>query len=158
MVNWKTANSACRTLNANLAEFEKSSENEDIIAHLLNQAKLRGKDFWLGGLNPGLLWIWSNSAKPVNPKTNVTSIVMGAVDPSLSTIDSNDSKEMESILQNTDVIKGFGRCLRLSYNSAKHTYSYYGQECTSRHYYICEKADKTLDNKIKKIARTLKLN
>lgn len=158
MVNWKSANSACRALKANLAEFEKVAENEDIVAYLLNQAKLRGKDFWLGGLNPGLLWIWSNSAKPVNPKTNLTSIAMGVVDPSINAIDPNHFKAVESILQNTDEIKGLGRCLRLSYNSTKHAYSYYGQECTSRHHYICEKADKTLDNKIQKIARSLNLN
>lgn len=157
-VNWKTANNACKAMKAHLAEFEKVSENEDIIAHILNQANLRGHDYWLGGLNPGLLWIWSNSAKPVNPKANVTSIAMASADLNTNTISRDDYKEVESILQNTEEIKGSGRCLRLSYNSAKHSYSYYGQECTSRHYYICERADKTLDNHIQKITRKLHLN
>lgn len=173
-VNWKTANSACKALNAHLAEFEKTSENEEIMAYLLNQPNHRGRDFWLGGLNPGLLWIWSNSAKPVNPNMNLTSIAMsqhdgvGTNDNKVSDTDdptSDDKKKKlaadtesnETILNNTVEIKGQGRCLRLSYNTAKHSYIYYGQECTSRHHYICEYEDKTLDNRIKKIARDLKL-
>ncbi|XP_053969736.1 uncharacterized protein LOC128871738 [Anastrepha ludens] len=168
-VNWKTANSACKGLNAHLAEFEKVSENEEIMAYILNQPQHRGRDYWLGGLNPGLLWIWSNSAKPVNPNMNLTSIaILHANNTESNTIDvdgddkdknkdEEDSSINENILNNTVEIEGQGRCLRLSYNPAKHIYNYYGQECTSRHYYICETEDKTLDNKIKKITRELKL-
>lgn len=173
-VNWKTANSACKALNAHLAEFEKISENEEIMAYLLNQPNHRGRDYWLGGLNPGLIWIWSNSAKPVNPNMNLTSIAMshkeGITTPTKdsetesNTIDVDSDKEdkgaenkNESILNNTLEIPGQGRCLRLAYNSAKHAYNYHGQECTTRQSYICEHEDKTLDNKLKKIARDLKL-
>ncbi|XP_036342102.1 uncharacterized protein LOC118751387 [Rhagoletis pomonella] len=166
-VNWKTANSACKALNSHLAEFEKVSENEEIMAYLLNQPQHRGRDYWLGGLNPGLLWIWSNSAKPVNPNMNLTSIAMSHANNTESNaidVDGDDKDEKdedpsanETILNNTVEIEGQGRCLRLSYNPTKHIYNYYGQECTSRHYYICETEDKTLDNKIKKITRELKL-
>ncbi|XP_004519860.1 uncharacterized protein LOC101461308 [Ceratitis capitata] len=169
-VNWKTANSACKALNAHLAEFEKISEDEEIMAHLLNQPQHRGRDYWLGGLNPGLLWIWSNSAKPVNPNMNLTSIAMSHANSTESNTidvdgdvkgekekDKEDPSTNETILNNTVEIEGQGRCLRLSYNPTKHIYNYYGQECTSRHYYICETEDKTLDNKIKKISRELKL-
>ncbi|KAH8420810.1 hypothetical protein KR222_005464, partial [Zaprionus bogoriensis] len=161
-VNWKTANSACKGLSAHLAEFEKVSENEEIMAYLLNQPAHRGRDYWLGGLNPGLLWIWANSAKPVNPNTNLTSIAMAQKPAENSTasnlVDSSEqSTEDNDVLNNTVQIEGKGRCLRLSYNAGKHSYVYYGQECTSRHYYICEYEDKTLDNKIQKIARDLKL-
>ncbi|XP_017858722.1 PREDICTED: uncharacterized protein LOC108610867 [Drosophila arizonae] len=161
-VNWKTANTACKGLSAHLAEFEKVSENEEIMAYLLNQPTHRGRDYWLGGLNPGLLWIWSNSAKPVNPNTNLTSIAMSqkAENSTASNLVDSSSEETKGdsdILNNTVQIEGKGRCLRLSYNAGKHSYAYYGQECTSRHYYICEYEDKTLDNKIQKIARDLKL-
>lgn len=163
-VNWKTANSACKGLSAHLAEFEKISENEEIMAYLLNQPAHRGRDYWLGGLNPGLLWIWANSAKPVNPNTNLTSIAMAQKPAENSTasnlVDSSEQtsgEEANDVLNNTVQIEGKGRCLRLSYNAGKHSYVYYGQECTSRHYYICEYEDKTLDNKIQKIARDLKL-
>ncbi|XP_034487923.1 uncharacterized protein LOC117792073 [Drosophila innubila] len=160
-VNWKTANTACKGLSAHLAEFEKVSENEEIMAYLLNQPSHRGRDYWLGGLNPGLLWIWSNSAKPVNPNTNLTSIAMspkGENSTAANLVDSSEqTAEDNDVLNNTVQIEGKGRCLRLSYNAGKHSYVYYGQECTSRHYYICEYEDKTLDNKIQKIARDLKL-
>jgi len=163
-VNWKTANSACKGLNSHLAEFEKVSENEEIMAYLLNQPAHRGRDYWLGGLNPGLLWIWSNSAKPVNPNMNLTSIAMNQKGENSTVANLVDSSEhaaeegaAEDVLNNTVQIEGKGRCLRLSYNAGKHSYVYYGQECTSRHYYICEHEDKTLDNKIKKIARELRL-
>ncbi|XP_055849174.1 uncharacterized protein LOC129914129 [Episyrphus balteatus] len=160
-VNWKTANSACKSVNSYLAEFEKVSENEELIAHLLNQQVHRGRDFWLGGLNPGLLWIWANSAKPVNPNMNLTSIannLQQETDNATNTGGSSNKTESNKILNNTMEIKGQGRCLRLSYNPAKHSYFYYGQECTSRHHYVCEYEDKTLDNKIKKISRELRLD
>lgn len=159
-VNWKTANSACKLLNSYLAEFEKVSENEELIAHLLNQQVHRGRDFWLGGLNPGLLWIWSNSAKPVNPNMNLTSIannLQQKENENATNGESSNKTESNRILNNTIEIEGQGRCLRLSYNPAKHSYYYFGQECTSRHHFICEYEDKTLDNKIKKISRELRL-
>lgn len=139
-------------MNAHLAEFVDLTENEEMVAFLLNHPDHRGKDFWLGGLNPGLLWIWSNSAKPVNPNTNLTSIV-SAADNSTTTNEIDDK-----ITNNTVEIKGSGRCLRLSYNPAKHTYFYYGQECTSRHHFLCEAENKTLENKIKKLTRELDLD
>lgn len=94
---------------------------------------------------------------------NLTSIAMSHKEESSKDTDSNtidvDGKDdkKESVINNTVEIPGQGRCLRLSYNSAKHSYKYHGQECTTRHNYICEHEDKTLDNKIKKIARDLKL-
>lgn len=74
--NWKTANSACRSYGARLAELEGSNEINDITAYLLNHQQLLNGygNFWLGGLNPGLLWIWSSSARPVNPNLNLTQI------------------------------------------------------------------------------------
>lgn len=76
LANWKSANSICRSYGAHLAELEGSNENNDIAAYLLNhQQLLNGNgNFWLGGLNPGLLWIWSSSARPVNPNVNLTQI------------------------------------------------------------------------------------
>ncbi|XP_055375436.1 uncharacterized protein LOC129608134 [Condylostylus longicornis] len=158
-LNWKSANSICKSMSSHLAEFESISENEDIVAYVLNHPHHRGKDFWLGGLNPGLLWIWSNSAKPVNPNTNLTSIASTYQN---STNDFNNKGETtkdinNKILNNIMEIRGNGRCLRLSYNPPKHTYFYYGQECTSRQNFICEFEDKTIENQIKKVGRQLNL-
>lgn len=74
--NWKSANNVCRSYGAQLAELEETNESNDMAAYLLNhQQLLNGHgNFWLGGLNPGLLWIWSSSARPVNPNVNLTQI------------------------------------------------------------------------------------
>lgn len=100
--NWKTANNICRSYGAHLAELEALNENNDMAAFLLNhQQELNGNgNFWLGGLNPGLLWIWSSSARPVNPNVNLTQIhnttnsVVTSIAPKVSTkINSNASKK-----------------------------------------------------------------
>lgn len=186
--NWKNANGKCKAIGAHLTEFEKTSENEELMAFLLNHPTHKGKDYWVGGLNPGLLWIWAGSAKPVNPNTNLTSLIKPTTTPkpqrkeeelqkkkgdrekkvlevndSENEIGSEESEEKkvantDKILNNTDEIKGSGRCLRLSYNPSKHSYQYFGQECNVKEHYICEKDDKTLDNKIKKIGRDLNLD
>lgn len=77
LANWKTANTVCRSYGANLVELEGLNENNDMTAFLLNNQQLlngHSGSFWLGGLNPGLLWIWSSSARPVNPNVNLSQI------------------------------------------------------------------------------------
>lgn len=72
--NWKTANNVCRSYGAHLAELETLAKNDEVVSYLLNHQQTLNGDFWLGGLNPGLLWIWSTSARPVNPNVNLTQI------------------------------------------------------------------------------------
>lgn len=55
-----------------LLEFDTNNEKHDIIINLQTNSKLKGKTFWTGGLNPGLLWIWASSAKPVYQNTKYT--------------------------------------------------------------------------------------
>lgn len=86
-----------------------------------------GKDYWLGGLNPGLLFIWSNSAKPV----------------------------LESSTQQRNVtIPGEGRCLKLAYNPALRNYSYKGADCSHRYSYICETAQNTSSNELRRLGKS----
>lgn len=92
-----------------------------------------GKEFWTGGLNPGLLWIWSNSARPV----------------------SADNKG--PISNSTAKIKGDGRCLRLAYDPGLRNYAYRGSDCSSRYQYICEVADKSTSTKLNRLARELNI-
>lgn len=103
LANWKTANTVCRSYGANLAELEGLNENNDMTAFLLNHQQLlngHSGSFWLGGLNPGLLWIWSSSARPVNPNVNLNQIhnstsqsVVSHIAPKASTkIDHNSKK------------------------------------------------------------------
>lgn len=97
---------------------------------------LIGDDFWTGGLNPGLLWIWSHSARPV--VTNSTSA-------------SSSSTQMVTIV-------GEGRCLAWVYDPAVNTYVYRGQDCALKHRYVCEKEeDKAkLSNEIDRVSKMLR--
>ncbi|XP_014472038.1 PREDICTED: killer cell lectin-like receptor subfamily F member 2 [Dinoponera quadriceps] len=63
--DWKSSASLCRGMGGHLVEFNTIEESQDVIAGLTSDPKLKGKHFWTGGLNPGLLWIWSSSARPV---------------------------------------------------------------------------------------------
>uniref|UniRef100_A0A2S2QMU7 C-type lectin domain-containing protein n=1 Tax=Sipha flava TaxID=143950 RepID=A0A2S2QMU7_9HEMI len=88
-----------------------------------------GYDYWTGGLNPGLLWIWANSARPVVPK---------------------DSARPE------DQITGSGRCLRLTLNAATKVYVYSGAECSNRHRYVCKHEENATDKALTRIHKALK--
>ncbi|XP_053679987.1 uncharacterized protein LOC128730918 [Anopheles nili] len=165
-LNWKSASTMCKSYGAHLAEFETVAEFQDVVAYILNNPVNRGKDFWLGGLNPGLLWIWANSAKPVNPNTNLSSITTAPKPPSAkgstNSTKLSDQLEATKIVNNaskhpTLEITGSGRCLRLSYNSALYTYGYRGEDCSAQFSYVCELKDKSLDNEISRIAKRLQL-
>ncbi|XP_043493633.1 C-type lectin domain family 9 member A [Polistes fuscatus] len=67
--DWKSSASLCRGMGGHLVEFETIVENQDVISHIQGHAKLKGKHFWTGGLNPGLLWIWAGSARPIHNDT-----------------------------------------------------------------------------------------
>ncbi|XP_047343726.1 C-type lectin domain family 9 member A [Vespa velutina] len=67
--DWKSSASLCRGMGGHLVEFETIVENQDVISYLQGNAKLKGKNFWTGGLNPGLLWIWAGSARPIHNDT-----------------------------------------------------------------------------------------
>lgn len=63
--DWKAASLACRALRAHLLELESAAERLAVGAALRADERLRGAAAWTGGLNPGLLWIWAHSARPV---------------------------------------------------------------------------------------------
>lgn len=185
--NWKTANNVCRSYGAHLAELEGLNENNDMVAYLLNhQQLLHGHgNLWLGGLNPGLLWIWSSSARPVNPNVNLTQIhnttASASSTPKVSTKINKESKKTivnkkpaanatttartiekkptkdTKITNNEDELKidGNGRCLSISYRADKHTYKLYGLDCTSRQKFVCELPQDHIDNEIDRIAKKL---
>lgn len=87
-----------------------------------------GYEFWTGGLNPGLLWIWANSARPVLPKKP-----------------SNRPEE---------IVVGTGRCLSLALNKAK-LYQYQGVDCGHRTRYICEHEENATIRALQRIQKSL---
>lgn len=134
--NWKGANYACRRLKSNMLEIDTDKEKTKLTSALLSDKTLKGDDYWTGGLNPGLLWIWSHSARPViSNGTNASA----------------NATKMATII-------GEGRCLAFINDPALKTYAYRGQDCALRHRYICEKEeDKTkLSNEIERVAKMLK--
>ncbi|XP_023017757.2 uncharacterized protein [Leptinotarsa decemlineata] len=128
--DWKVASKHCKKLGGFLAEMETIEENQDLITYIQSNQHLRGKDFWVGGLNPGLLWIWSNSARPV------------------AAPGSQHNKENPSA-----AIYGEGRCLRVAYNPALRSYAYRGTDCSVRYNFICEASQTTSSNEVKRLGR-----
>lgn len=59
-------------MGGHLVEFNTVEESQDVIASLMSDARLKGKNFWTGGLNPGLVWIWASSARLVEEDTKQT--------------------------------------------------------------------------------------
>lgn len=102
---------------------------DDMTLSVLPPCTCAGYDYWTGGLNPGLLWIWANSARPVVPK---------------------DSTRPE------DQVTGSGRCLRLTPNAASKVYMYSGAECSNRHRYVCKHEENTTDKALTRIHKALK--
>lgn len=70
--NWKSSASLCRGMGGHLIEFNTIEESQDVITGLMSDSKLKGKNFWTGGLNPGLFWLWSNSGRPVHEDNRQT--------------------------------------------------------------------------------------
>ncbi|KAG8237374.1 hypothetical protein J437_LFUL013009 [Ladona fulva] len=116
-VDWKSANSECRKAGAVLAEFESTEEGSYVLSTIVERTDLRGAEYWTGGLNPGLLWIWSHGGRPVSaPLTTETP-------------------------QGTPVVGGDkgGRCLKLAFKpSSAVRYAYEGSECAARLRFVCE--------------------
>ncbi|XP_045456797.1 uncharacterized protein LOC123666809 [Melitaea cinxia] len=139
--DWKAAARACRNLQASLVELLDHQQQRALLAKLLADKALRGNDFWTGGLNPGLLWIWSHSARPVALDSNSTTTT--------TTTSTNNT---------TSDIPGEGRCLSLVFDPARNSYSLRGSDCSTPLRYICE-ADEhrdSISNEIQRAARVLR--
>ncbi|XP_053600999.1 uncharacterized protein LOC128669850 [Plodia interpunctella] len=134
-LDWKSANLRCRKLSGHLLEFRSTDQRRQMHSALLADKRRRGDDWWTGGLNPGLLWIWSHSARPVL----------------------NDTSSNSTATQSANSIAGDGRCLALVHNPGVSAYVYRGQDCAMRIRYICERGDDAarLSNEIEKTAKQL---
>ncbi|GLH05435.1 Uncharacterized protein GBIM_11037 [Gryllus bimaculatus] len=92
-VDWKAAAASCRAQGAALLELEDARETKALLAHLRATQHLRGTAFWTGGLNPGLLWLWAGSGRPVA---------------------ANASAAAAHGVGAQDGVRGAGRCLQLA--------------------------------------------
>lgn len=162
--DWKSANGRCRQLGGNLAEFTNSREFKAVGEYLAaNGTRSATSSYWLGGLNPGLLWIWSSSAKPVNSAANFAAFgaQYGSIRNSTTVIppkavtagvEQNPQKE-----RNVFDIQGNGRCLSLQYNRTLRGFEYMGEDCSRPHGYVCEMHNRRVENEISRVFRALRL-
>ncbi|XP_050684709.1 uncharacterized protein LOC126979442 isoform X2 [Leptidea sinapis] len=127
--DWKGASIACRKRHAALLELRSDKQHKVVVSKILADRQLKGVDFWTGGLNPGLLWIWSQSARPVEGSGSNSSV------------------------------PGEGRCLALVHDAARAVYHYRGQDCALAHRYVCQLLhdEGRLANEIERVARDRKL-
>ncbi|CAH2069174.1 unnamed protein product, partial [Iphiclides podalirius] len=132
-LDWKGANLACRRLKAVLLELPEPNGKRQLVSAILADKERKGNDFWTGGLNPGLLWIWAHSARPV---------------------EGNSSSEASG----ASAIPGEGRCLALVQDAALGAYRLRGRDCALRHRFVCQKEEdkEKLANEIERAARKLK--
>lgn len=125
-----------------------------MIAYLEAHAQFHKHSYWLGGLNPGLLWIWSSSARPINPYVNLQAIEASASNSTQKIKEGTPTSEKPSTADNNLEIKGTGRCLNVLYDAVAQNYEYYGQDCNVRHGYLCELQNHDVENEIAR-ARSL---
>lgn len=145
--DWQSANAFCKSKSSTsqLLEFDSYKEYYDVGLFLKSSKKYKKYNYWLAGLNPGLLWIWSSTAKPVNSfKNELSTEKSDAI-----TIDSKDTNLTE--------IQGSGRCLSYSFNSTSKNYIYFGQNCNLKMGYLCKVYDLTVENEISRLAKSLKI-
>ncbi|XP_047534094.1 uncharacterized protein LOC125068815 [Vanessa atalanta] len=115
--DWKRAAQDCRALRATLVELLAAGQRRALLAHLLSADGQNGSDYWTGGLNPGLLWIWSHSARPL-------------------TLDDENGVGGN---QTGVSVPGAGRCLALVWDAARRAHVYRGRDCADELRYVCER-------------------
>ncbi|KAK7874395.1 hypothetical protein R5R35_001492 [Gryllus longicercus] len=134
-VDWKAAAAACRAQGAALLELEDARETKALLAHLRATQHLRGTAFWTGGLNPGLLWLWAGSGRPVA---------------------ANASAAAAHGVGAQDGVRGAGRCLQLA-PAPGVAFEYRGVDCGKRARFVCERADNAAARGLARLARARRL-
>lgn len=161
--DWKSANGRCRQLGGSLAEFASAREFKAVAEYLAaNGTMSTSTSYWLGGLNPGLLWIWSSSAKPVNSAANLAAFGAHSsssnrnsttvIPPKAVGAEPKPQKE-----RNVFDIQGNGRCLSLQFNRTLSGFEYLGEDCSRPHGYVCEMRNRRVENEISRVFRALRL-
>lgn len=84
---------------------------------------LPGFSYWLGGLYPGVSWLWSYAGETVT------------LSPAYWVEEDTAGKRVSP----GDISSG--RCLSLAYRVKPAKYFYYADECGFEKYFICEKTE-----------------
>lgn len=122
---WNDAKESCELMGAKLAEPVTRREFLDLTQYLSLAASTTGFSYWIGGLYPGLSWLWVYSGEEV---TKSNSYWTG--------VDSSGKKVPPG-----DTISG--RCLTLTYLVTASSYYFAPDQCGYEKYYVCEHLDRT---------------
>ncbi|GBP58449.1 hypothetical protein EVAR_36921_1 [Eumeta japonica] len=184
-LDWQSASGACRRDRAALLELVEPGARRQLTTALMADPNLRGSDWWTSGLNPGLLWIWSGSARAVLANGTDSATIPG--DGRCLALDKNRSgrpkiyeeAELEELLQKdlsptqnelaltlevtrqtvSHPLKSLGIIDKQVYDPAARVYSYRGQDCALRQRYVCQQKENqtVVSNEIERVARALRL-
>ena len=108
---WRNAGDYCDKKGAQLLALNSLEKAQAVIDYVLSNKELRGKSFWLNGLNVRINWIWVNTGQQITYENEL----------------------------NSNFIQGDGNCLALIFDKKSHLYVMKGTPCNYLSYYVCEK-------------------
>lgn len=120
---WKDARAACEGLNGKLAEPLTRGEFLALTQQLSSISSASGFSFWLGGLYPGVSWLWIYAGK----KVTLNPAYWAEEDSTGGRVTPGDTSS--------------GRCLSLAYRVNLSKYFYFADECGFEKYFVCQLKD-----------------
>ncbi|XP_050737826.1 uncharacterized protein LOC127009090 isoform X1 [Eriocheir sinensis] len=117
---WKDAMTACEGLDGKLAEPITRLDFLDLTRQISSVSAASGFSFWLGGLYPGVSWLWSYAGEEVT----LSPAYWVAEDSSGRRVTPGDTS--------------LGRCLSLAYRVKPAKYYFSADECGFEKYFICQ--------------------
>ncbi|ODM90614.1 hypothetical protein Ocin01_16067 [Orchesella cincta] len=119
--DWKSAENQCTKSGGRLVEMLNYDDFLRVSQFLIkynSASNSATSDYWIGGINPGLIWIWAESGQPVDMNKRFW----------------NDN-------DNGSALPG---CLKLSYSHRLNTYFFKHSPCGHSQNFICEILDNTV--------------
>ncbi|XP_063874355.1 uncharacterized protein LOC135107909 [Scylla paramamosain] len=120
---WQDARTACEGLSGKLAEPATRGEFLGLTRQLSSISATSGFSYWLGGLYPGVSWLWIYAGKNVT----LTPAYWAEEDLTGKKVTPGDTSS--------------GRCLSLTYSFKPSKYYYLPDDCGFEKYFICQLID-----------------
>ncbi|KAK3891599.1 hypothetical protein Pcinc_004515 [Petrolisthes cinctipes] len=117
---WQDARTACTAMGAKLAEPLTRAEFIDLTQHMALMSTSTGFSYWLGGLYPGVSWLWAYAGE----KVPLNSMYWTGEDAAGNRVNPGDTTH--------------GRCLAFSYLIRAASYFFAADECGFEKFFMCE--------------------
>ncbi|KAG0718333.1 hypothetical protein GWK47_007746 [Chionoecetes opilio] len=127
---WKDAREACAGLSGKLAEPLTRAQFLGLTRQMNSIPSAKGFSYWLGGLYPGVSWLWAYAGERVT------------LNPAYWTEEDATGGKV------TPGDTSSGRCLSLAYHLESSKYYYFADECGFEKYFICELIDGSQQRKV----------